>query len=71
MYTLFTIPSASTLIASTSDYSVGFGSELVLLGLVFVGILLGGMFARRIGSTVFRAVSKIIGGKKGGRRRRR
>jgi hypothetical protein len=72
MLTLFAIPSATSSIDAIAPYATGWGTELLILAFMIIGILLAGMFARKIISVVISAAKKVLGGgRRGGRRGRR
>lgn len=70
LMSLFTAPSASTVITGVSDYSGTFFTELLPLVYIGCGLLIGAMIALFVMRKVSGAVGKMTGGgKRRGRRR--
>lgn len=72
LFSWFTLPSASTLIASSTDYSADFFVSLIgiLIGIA-VGIPVAVLAVKWLINLVRRNVSGLFKGRRGGRRRRR
>lgn len=71
MLTLFTIPDASTIVSSTSDYSSTIFTEFLPIVYVVVGFVVGGLAIRWLIQALKGGIGRILGTRKGGRNRRR
>lgn len=71
MLSIFTLPSASTIISSTSDYSGAMFTELLPLAYIVVGLIVAGLLVRFVMRAVLRGIKTATGGGRGRGRRRR
>lgn len=70
MLDLFTLPTGASTTAGVSDYSSTWFIALLAIGFLGVGVIIGGMATSFLMRKIIAAVSKVLGGRKGGRRRR-
>ena len=70
IFTWFTVPDATSTLASIGDYAGPMFNELLPIILIGLGLLIGGGIIVYVARMVMRGTNKVIG-KKGGRRRRR
>jgi hypothetical protein len=66
---ILTLPSSSELISGISGYSSGLFSELLPVGLMIAGVIIGVLFVRFIGKSLLNAVSRMTGKGKAGAKR--
>jgi len=67
----FTLPSWASFSALITDFSGGLFTDLLAIAGIIVGATIAGMGIAKLISVVIRGVSKVIGNKSMGRRKRR
>lgn len=59
MYAWFSFPGGSTVVSSSQDYATTFGTELLPLAYVAIGITVGVVLVMFLGKRIMRAIRKI------------
>jgi len=70
MFTIVTLPDASTILASTTAYSSTLFTDFMPLMYLAIGILVAVLAVLWVKRSVAGGVSKLFGGRRGGKRRR-
>jgi len=73
VYNFVNLTDASSTLTQMQAYAIPLFAATILLAAVFVGIMLGGQVSRKLVHSVGRAIRTAVGlgGRRGGRRRRR
>lgn len=70
LFTLITLPDASSTLTGVGSYSTALFTDLYPFALMGVGLIVGGIAIAFLARKATKAVGIVAGGRRGGRRRR-
>lgn len=70
MLSLITAPNVADTLTSIGAWSAPIFTDLLVVAVIIIGILVGFMAISKVTGTFVRGAGKLLGGRKGGRRRR-